>query len=140
MIMAGLTKNRIVSAIRGAFVADAASMGTHWIYNPNDMAEAVPSLEAPEFRDPATPKFYSSDEFPGHYQAGMLSPYGEQLMFVTEHCATQKAVSSGPMSQSMLEWARTFGGRPDTALKEFIKNMEAGQNFPDCGADDSQGA
>ena len=51
MIMAGLTKNRIVSAIRGAFVADAASMGTHWIYNPTEMAEAVPSLEAPEFRD-----------------------------------------------------------------------------------------
>ena len=37
-----LFKKRVAAALRGAFIADAASMGTHWIYDPQEMAKAVP--------------------------------------------------------------------------------------------------
>jgi len=33
----------ITNSIRGAFIADAASMGTHWIYNPKDVLEKIHS-------------------------------------------------------------------------------------------------
>ncbi len=137
-----LLKSRIVAAIRGAFVADAASMGTHWIYNPADMAKAVPSIEAPEFKNPPTPSFYSSTEFPGHYGPGALSPYGEQLLFVTEYVASKGKVDGAEMSKAMLDWSNTFGGRPDHALTTFKENMnkeDGSGQWPNCGADDDQG-
>jgi hypothetical protein len=145
---------RIVAAIRGAFVADAASMGTHWMYDPKEVKRVLSSsLDAPEFKDPPTPQFYSATEFPGHYQAGMLSPYGEQLMFVTEYIATsmstksvenncKEPVSGAAMSHAMVQWATTFGGRPDHATTTFLDHMKqedtSGQ-WPNCGADDDQG-
>ena len=136
-------KDRILSAIRGAIVADAASMGTHWIYDPAEMAQTVTSVDTPEFRDPPSPKFYSASDFPGHYdKTGMPSPYGEQLLFVTEHVAKRGNVDGQEMSRAMLEWADTFGGRPDSALNTFVENMrkddKSGQ-WPNCGADDYQG-
>eukprot|EP00040_Diaphanoeca_grandis_P020181 m.107359 g.107359 ORF g.107359 m.107359 type:complete len:360 (+) comp27788_c0_seq1:140-1219(+) len=138
-----MMKHRVLAAIRGAFVADAASLGTHWIYDPAEMLKAVLDVNAPEFRDPASPRFYSADEFPGHYLNGMLSPYGEQLLFVVEHVAStmKQDFSGAAMSQGMLAWSETFGGRPDSALKKFVENMkkddQSGQ-WPNCGADDDQ--
>ena len=107
--------SRVAAAIRGAFIADAASMGTHWIYDPAEMRSTVLDTITPEFRQPPSPKFYSATEFPGHYEHGMLSPYGEQLLFVTEYVATsssQESFSGAAMSKAMLEWGETFGGRP----------------------------
>jgi ADP-ribosylglycohydrolase len=139
VVMASLSHNRIVAAIRGAFVGDAASMGTHWIYDPAKMLEAVPSIEEPEFKDPPNPSYYTAAEFPGHYGCGMLSPYGEQLLFVTEYSAAQLHIAGTMMSDAMLAWAESFGGRPDHAIGEFIKNKNEGKVFPECGADDDQG-
>lgn len=132
--------DRIVGALRGAFVADAASMGTHWIYNPVEMAAAVASIATPEFTNPPTPRFYSAMEFPGHYGPGQLSPYGEQLLFVTEYVAEHDDVDGPTMSTSLVAWAKTFGGRHDHALTTVLSNIdEAGKVWPECGADDSQG-
>jgi len=138
-----LIKQRAMAALRGAFIADAASMGTHWIYDPKVMAETVTSLSEPEFRSPPKPSYYSSVEFPGHYEAGMLSPYGEQLLFVTDYVLGPSGLdfSGDAMSEAMLEWATTFGGRPDHALTQFIANMnkpEGVGKWPHCGADDDQ--
>lgn len=121
--MPSVSKQRILAAIRGAFIGDAASMGTHWIYDPVQVKEQVPSLAAPEFKDPPTPSYYSDKEFPGHYgKVGMPSPYGEQLLFVVTHTAANLDIIT---PAAMLEWAETNGGRADTALKAFIKNMKA---------------
>ena len=111
---ASVLKHRVLAAIRGAFIADAASLGTHWIYDPAEMLKTVQDANAPEFREPPAPKFYSAEEFPGHYGSGMLSPYGEQLLFATEHVASTmgEEFSGAAMSDAMLTWAETFGGRP----------------------------
>ena len=143
--MKDLIKQRIIAAVRGAFIGDAASLGTHWIYDPKVMAQTVTSLSAPEFRDPPKPSFYSSEEYPGHYEAGMLSPYGEQLLFVTEYVAdtttNDQDLTGSAMSEAMLDWAATFGGRPDHALTTFMENMKKPEDagkWPNCGADDDQ--
>jgi ADP-ribosylglycohydrolase len=141
-----LTFQRVITnTLRGAFLADAASMGTHWIYNPKEVMEkiALPK-EEPEFQTPPFPNYYSSTEFPHHYEAGMLSPYGEQLLFMTRYVAHTAAPDmTGPsMSTAMYEWATTFGGRPDHATLTFIENMKSNdpnKQYPHCGADDDQG-
>jgi ADP-ribosylglycohydrolase len=138
--MSTLVKQRVMAAIRGAFIADAASMGTHWIYSPKEMAESVLDQAKPEFRNPPTPRYYSSEEFEGHYKFGMLSPYGEQMLFVTEYLARGDFSGDG-MSKAMLKWSTSFGGRPDSALKQFMENMQKDEGqWPNCGADDDQGS
>jgi hypothetical protein len=105
------------------------------------MAQQVPSLEAPEFKNPPTPSFYRAEEFPGHYEHGMLSPYGEQLLFVTEHLIATKGFVDGPtMSSALMEWcSNQYTGRKDSAMKIFEENMKNGKTYPNCGADDYQG-
>jgi hypothetical protein len=133
---------RILDALQGAFAADAASMGTHWIYDPEQMKASVPSLEEPEFKNPPTPNYYSSKEFPGHYGPGMLSPYGEQMLFVTEHCAAKGLkIAPADMSAQMKDWAESFGGRRDHAMDNFLKcatSTSGDINKPNCGDDDDQ--
>jgi hypothetical protein len=66
-------RDRVRSSILGAFAADAASMGTHWIFDPDRLVETVgKSWELqPEYRpQPPAPEFYSSVEYPGHYGPG----------------------------------------------------------------------
>ena len=146
-----LVLSRIKNALKGAFIADAASLGTHWIYYPKEMAASVPSLAKPEFKDPPTPSFYSSEEFPNHYdKAGKLSPYGEQLLFVTEYLvdtfgnsgseSDAKDIDGEDMSDKFVEFINTFGGRPDHAMKDVVANRgnEKKLKFPESGANDSQ--
>ena len=73
-------KERIRNTILGALVADAASVGFHWLYDQNRIRQIAP--EAPEFRSPTQndyqgfPGFYAH----GHKRTGELSQYGEQAM------------------------------------------------------------
>ena len=123
---------KISDCLLGAFVADAASMGVEWIYDPSQMKETVESLETPEFKNPPSPQYFSSKEFLGHYGPGMLSPYGEQMLWVAEYFAKKGYDGTkDDMFASMKEWAKSFGGRPDHALTTAI-----GQGK---GADDDQG-
>ena len=46
--MNSLTVDRAKNAILGALVADAASMGLHWLYSQQRLSELA--LSAPEFR------------------------------------------------------------------------------------------
>lgn len=105
------------------------------------MAAAVPSLDEPEFKTPPTPNYYSATEFPGHYGAGMPSPYGEQLLWVVQHLVDEAAgVVDGPaMLKSMVAWAESYSGRPDGALKAVVQAVrEENKAFPEAGADDHQ--
>lgn len=144
-----LLKNRIVAAIRGAIVADAATMGLHWIYDPSELQTRITSsgrtLSEPEFLTPPQPNFYSAQEFRGHYQAGMSSPYGELLTHTLQHVASvgPTHLSGQTTSKALYTWAKSFGGRPDGALKKFIETYDQHKDATDyvcCGADDDQQA
>jgi ADP-ribosylglycohydrolase len=132
-------EKRLAAAIKGALLADAASMGTHMIMDPEEVKKEVPSEEAPEFKDPPTPRGYSAEEFPGHYGPGMLSPWGEQLLFATDYCGRHKCVTAGHMSVRMKEWAETFGGLQDESIKEFLHCMkQVDRSVELCGAEDER--
>lgn len=73
-------KERIRNTILGALVADAASVGFHWLYDQERIRQIAPKV--PEFRSPTQndyegfPGFYAH----GHKRAGELSQYGEQAI------------------------------------------------------------
>jgi len=127
---------RVAAAIKGALLADAASMGCD-----NSSTTPPSNPEAPEFQDPPTPTGYSSADYPGHYQqAGAPSPWGEQLLFATEYVSKEKLVAAGPMSVAFMKWAETNGGYHDRGIEEFLTCMKAGDRSVElCGKDDDRG-
>lgn len=77
-------KQRKQAAILGALVADAASLGFHWLYDPARIEEL--GGETPEFRKPCAQDYEGSS---GYFAAddkvvGDLSHYGAQLMVALE--------------------------------------------------------
>lgn len=72
--------NPLAGTIIGALVADAASMGFHWLYDQKRIREVSP--EYPEFKSPAAADYSG---VPGYFahgckDAGDFSQYGEQAM------------------------------------------------------------
>ena len=131
---------RVAAAIKGAILADAACMGTHMIMDPEEIKREIPSEDAPEFKDPPTPRGYSAEEYPGHYGPGMNSPWGELLLFTIDYCGHSKCVTAGHMSVKMKDWVESFGGMKDESLIEFDKCMKAGDRSVElCGAEDTRG-
>ena len=131
---------RLAAAIKGAILADAACMGTHNISNLDEIKAAVPSVDAPEFNDPPTPRGYNAETFPGHYGPGMSSPWGEQLIFATEYCGKHLCVTPGHMSVKLKEFYEHSDGYKDESINEFLKCMQAVDRSVElCGAEDERG-
>lgn len=143
------TNRRKKAAVLGCFTADAAAMPLHWIYDGAKLRDIIGGSEPLFFEMPSCP-FYNGKApdgdnkdkgFPGHYEFGQLSPYGEQavalLTFLNE------ASNLGPLdgdvwAGAFYTWCKSYTGRPDHAMKAFIENSEAGKKYPDVGADDNQ--
>lgn len=100
------------AAILGALTADAASLGYHWLYDPDRLAEVAG--EAPEFADPNPADYEGGVGYfaHGHKRAGELTHYGEQL-----------AVALRSLAQSDGAWD------PHHYLAEFRATFERGGSF-----------
>lgn len=98
--------SRGAAAILGAVVADAASMGTHWLYSQADVEKAIP---------------------------GGLGSGGEFLPPVASHHKLRKAGQGTMYGEGLLVYARTLaagGGRFDEAA--FLQNWKS--SFGLCGS------
>ncbi len=78
---------RAKNSILGAFVADAATMGFHWLYSQRRISENAPV--EPEFRQPSASDFEGNVGYFAHAakQAGEFSHYGEQAWVMLEAMA-----------------------------------------------------
>ncbi len=78
--MQNATALRQKNAVLGALVADAASMGFHWLYDPERIRQLCP--HTPEFREPSINDFEGAAGYFAHAskQAGDLSQYGDQAL------------------------------------------------------------
>ena len=69
-------RDRVAGMIWGQFIGDALCLGTHWIYNLEDLKTFYPELKG--FEEPRT----------GHYHAGKkpgeLTHYGESALMLLE--------------------------------------------------------
>ena len=111
-------------------VADAASMGLHWIY---DVAKikALTKTHAPEFFEPPSCPFYK-------YEPGQLSPYGAEALAVLNVLGRMREFEAHEFAVQLKDDIKSYPGRLNSASRELIKAIESGKRFPDCGADDSQ--
>lgn len=80
-------KTRADAMIWGSFVADAATMGLHWLYDQNRIRDIAP--DTPEFVAPNADNFAGVPAFFAHAtrRAGDLSQYGEQQLVMLQSLA-----------------------------------------------------
>lgn len=129
---AGDAVARRKAAVLGGIVADAATMGLHWIYDGSKITDLLKSKgrEAqPEFFEPPSCPFY---EMP----SGALTPYGAELAALLTY-----ANARGPAGVSGATWApalakyftSTYQGYRNKSVKTLIANLEAGKAYPATG-------
>ena len=117
------------AAVLGALVADAASLGFHWLYDQDRIRELAP--EDPCFRVPDPADYSGVSGYFAHEtkQVGELSQYGEQARVLLE-CLGE---TGGQFKQSVYQsrFQQFFGygggyvGYIDHATRETLNRMEA---------------
>jgi ADP-ribosylglycohydrolase len=80
-------QTRARNCILGAFVADAATLGFHWVYSQRRIKELAP--DKPEFRQPDEKDYTGGVGYFAHAtkRVGDLSQYGEQMLVMLRSLA-----------------------------------------------------
>jgi ADP-ribosyl-[dinitrogen reductase] hydrolase len=133
-------EDRLRGAIWGQFVGDAAALGTHWIYDLNEMHKLYPGgingFEAP---------------LPGHYHYGKKpgdqTHYGDGALVLLESIANLGQFDAEAFGRSFVERFRpgAYAGYIDHATHDTVENYlkfvenNPGKTFDfQKGADDDQ--
>eukprot|EP00878_Enallax_costatus_P019783 GHUV01020885.1.p1 GENE.GHUV01020885.1~~GHUV01020885.1.p1 ORF type:complete len:325 (+),score=106.22 GHUV01020885.1:330-1304(+) len=142
MVTTASKTDRARGAVVGALVADAATMGLHWIYDQGKIQELLKSKGkqgTPEFFDPPSCPFYQMP-------SGSLSPYGAELAALLEYFSApeqkQQVATHAPFDGP--SWAKAlaayfkdvYPGYKNKSIKSLIANVDAGKAYPETG--DSQ--
>ncbi len=132
---------RAINAILGAYVADAAALGFHWLYKPERIAKAAP-VSAAFFEPDAT--LFDDVSF-GFVHAGKpggaLSQYGAQMRVMVRSLAATGGRFD--LADYQDRFAACFGpggdwsGYIDRPTAATLVNLAAGRRDP-SGADDDQ--
>lgn len=121
-------QDRMRGAIWGQLVGDAAALGTHWIYDLDELRRRYPRIEG--FEAPA----------PGHYHAGKRpgeqTHYGDGALLMLESLAACGRFDPADFAQRFERFFGGYRGYLDHATRETLRNMAAGKVPP--GADDDQ--
>ena len=126
-------EDKIKATVFGSFVADALSLGPHWVYNTNVIDKKFGVVD--RFLDPLT-------SYHKGKQAGDLTHYGDQMLVLLDSVAANAGFN---LEQFTVDWRRfmdSYDGYLDTATKTTLQNMTDGHQYPDCGSpsDDLGGA
>jgi ADP-ribosylglycohydrolase len=127
-----MTANR-KAAVLGAFVADALSLGVHWVYNTGVIDKKFGRLE--HYQDPLT-------SYHKGKRAGDFTHYGDQTMVLLESVSTTGAFDARRFAASWRSLFENYSGYYDQATKDTLANMDAGASLTASGSasDDLAGA
>ncbi len=141
------------SLLLGAWVADAASLGLHWIYDRNRIADIAGEFPEFQFPDPRNYQGVKSYFAHDHKISGDLSHYGEVMKIMAESIIDHDGFSRQSFEKSLHETLSPGGayiGYADKAMKGFFANfsknidsstngnLPQNQNHPYFGIDDAQ--
>jgi ADP-ribosylglycohydrolase len=133
-------RDRIEAALIGAYVADAAALGFHWLYDADRVAALAPSGLAFRAPDPADFEGFKGVFVHHGKHAGDLSQYGVQMQVMVQSVIAKGAFD---LTDYQDRFAATFGpggswiGYMDKATKGTLANLAADRRTP-SGFDDDQ--
>ena len=105
-----MKQNFYRDAILGALVADAASLGMHWVYDQSRIKQLAP--QAPEFTRPCAETYQGNVGFFAHKgkQIGDCSHYGEQLLTLLDALSSNRGIYSKSKYEDSFRAAFGYGG------------------------------
>lgn len=115
----------VLGAIYGAFVADALSLGAHWVYDVNEIKEKFPCYD--RYHDPIT-------NYHGSKVAGDLTHYGDQALWLLEAVTLDKEFSLANFSSRWRAYMSEYKGYVDQASKTTLENLIAGKSSLEAGS------
>ena len=125
-VSTSMYRERARAAILGGFVADAATMPMHWIYD-RTVIDALlkESKSVPEFFNPSCSKFYT-------YETGRLSPYGDEALPVFVCTSTEGFVDLDLCRNEIYNFYKSYDGRLNRSSKRFRELRDSGLSWSDC--------
>ena len=121
------------AAVVGAFVADALSLGVHWVYNTGVIDKKFGRVE--QYHDPLT-------SYHKGKQAGDFTHYGDQMLVLLESLSGSGGFDAARFAQLWRTFFSNYDGYFDQATKTTLKNMDAGSDLTQSAStsDDLAGA
>jgi ADP-ribosylglycohydrolase len=121
-----MTENRKEAAVFGAFVADALSLGVHWVYNTGVIDKKFGRVE--QYYDPLTT--YHEGK-----KAGDFTHYGDQMMVLLESMGRGGGFDAHRFAEMWRTFFANYDGYFDKATKTTLENMDAGKGLTDSASD-----
>jgi ADP-ribosylglycohydrolase len=119
--------NNAKAMVLASFVADALSLGVHWIYNTNVIDKKWGRVE--EYIKPDRPTYHSTKDL------GELTHYGDQTLLLLKSIAENSGFDLNHFSNCWQEFFKSYEGYFDGATKATLENIAAGKNPTDAGSD-----
>lgn len=121
------------AAVIGAFVADALSLGVHWVYNTDVIDKKLGKVE--RYYDPLT-------SYHRGKRAGNFTHYGDQMLLLLESLSAEGGFDTGRFAERWRNFFSDYSGYFDQASKMTLENMAAGKGLTESGStsDDLAGA
>ena len=135
------TRDRARAAILGACVADAASMGLHWIYSRNEIAwrmrercrnsDDADCTRRLEFHaPPASPDYGSHTRYGSFYVNGSSSPYFDETLPLLRHVARAGSFDPAAFARESAAHVAAYGGYLNSVMRRFLAAERAGNAWP----------
>ncbi len=119
-------KNRINAMVLGSFVADALSLGVHWVYNTNVIDRKFGRVD--RYHDPLT-------SFHKGKKAGEQTHYGDQMLVLMESVEADSGFDLNHFAERWRRFFETYTGYFDHATKDTLQHLAEGRDAHTCGSD-----
>lgn len=121
------------AAVWGAFVADALSLGVHWVYNTGVIDKKFGRVE--RYHDPLT-------SYHKGKKAGDFTHYGDQMLVLLESADRNGGFDAHRFAEAWRSLFTDYGGYFDKATTATLDAMDAGGPLTESGSasDDLAGA
>jgi hypothetical protein len=131
------SRERALAAIVGAFVADAATMPLHWIYDQTAIEDIIKNKAKRDIRAHSGPEFYDPPQCPFyHYEVGTLSPYGDECFVLLRLLANKGFFDIEAARSHFYEFYSRYCGRLSRICQSYVERREAGASWDDCAHED----
>ncbi len=119
-------KQKIKDAVMASFVADALSLGVHWVYDVALIKDKYGQLD--QMVKPELASYHKSKE------KGQFTHYGDQTMTLLESLSEKKGFDPDHFSQAWQAMFEDYNGYLDGATKDTIKNIASNPDGKPTGS------
>ena len=112
--------------VMASFVADALSLGVHWVYNTNVIIKKLGRVET--FLEPKIASYHRGKP------AGAFTHYGDQMLLLLESIA-MRPFDINRFAKAWRTYMQSYNGYMDGASKKTLTHFDAGITLDKVGSD-----